>query len=258
MHTIEEKFIKLIEIMSTLRSKEGCPWDREQNHKSLRQHLIEEAYEVIETIDENRLHELPGELGDLLLQVVFHAQMAKEAGLFDIADVLDAINTKLIRRHPHVFGDVQIDTAEEQIVFWEQMKIKREGKKSAIEGVPKSAPSLLRSYRIQNKAATVGFDWPHIKPVWEKIQEEILEFKEAAETGDKDHTEEELGDLLFSIVNVSRFLKINPEDALRRTIEKFCDRFVKVEKVFQERGIQMQDVSLEELDRVWEQVKRAE
>ncbi|MBN1996582.1 nucleoside triphosphate pyrophosphohydrolase [candidate division KSB1 bacterium] len=255
---MEEKFIKLIEIMSTLRSKEGCPWDREQNHKSLRQHLIEEAYEVIETIDENRLHELPGELGDLLLQVVFHAQMAKEAGLFDIADVLDAINTKLIRRHPHVFGDVQIDTAEEQIVFWEQMKIKREGKKSAIEGVPKSAPSLLRSYRIQNKAATVGFDWPHIKPVWEKIQEEILEFKEAAETGDKDHTEEELGDLLFSIVNVSRFLKINPEDALRRTIEKFCDRFVKVEKVFQERGIQMQDVSLEELDRVWEQVKRAE
>ncbi len=244
--------------MAKLRSPDGCPWDRQQTHKSLRQHLIEEAYEVIETIDEDRLEELPGELGDLLLQVVFHAQIAKEAGLFDIGDVIDAINTKLVRRHPHVFGDVKIETAEEQVIYWEQLKLKREGKKSAIDGVPKSAPALLRSYRIQNKAATVGFDWPHIKPVWEKIFEEVGEFKEAAESGDRTHTEEELGDLLFSIVNVARFMKINPEDALRRTIEKFSRRFKKVEQVFQQRGEQMQDVSLQDLDRVWEDVKKGE
>ena len=160
MQTIDTKFSRLIEIMAILRSEKGCPWDREQDHKSLRQHLLEEAYEVIETIDNEEYDKLPGELGDVLLQVVFHAQMAAEAGLFTIDDVVESINQKLLRRHPHVFGDVEIKSAEEQVTHWEQIKLKKEGKKSAIDGVPKELPALLRAYRMQNKAATVGFDWP--------------------------------------------------------------------------------------------------
>jgi len=255
LEEIDAKFSKLVEIMATLRSEHGCPWDREQTHKSLRQHLIEEAYEVIETIDEERYKDLAGELGDLLLQVVFHAQMAKEEGLFTIADVLDSINEKLIRRHPHVFGTEVINTAEEQIVQWEQSKLKKEGKKSAIDGVPRAMPALLRAYRMQNKASAVGFDWDNIEPVWEKVNEEMQELREATKSGDQEKIEEELGDLLFSIVNLSRFLKANPEDALRRTIEKFYDRFQKVESEFESRNKSITDANLAEMDAVWDKVK---
>jgi tetrapyrrole methylase family protein / MazG family protein len=256
--TDNARFSRLVEIMAMLRSKEGCPWDREQSHSSLRQHLVEEAYEVIETIDEGRLEDLPGELGDLLLQIVFHAQMAAEEGLFTINDVVASINEKLIRRHPHVFGDAVVKTASEQTVKWELTKLKKEGKRSAIDGVPRELPALLRATRIQGKAAAVGFDWPEVTPVWDKIQEEIGELKEAVQSGVRDHVEDEMGDLLFSIVNVSRFLKVNPEDALRRTIEKFSHRFKKVEAEFVRRGQTMDQVPLHELDAVWDEVKKQE
>lgn len=252
------QFEKLVEIMARLRSDQGCPWDRKQTHKSLRQHLLEEAYEVIETIDLGNYGELKGELGDLLLQVVFHAQMASEENLFDIHDVIQAINEKLIRRHPHVFGDMGEITAEEQIVLWEQSKLTKEGKRSAIDGVPKNLPALLRAYRMQGKAATVGFDWEDIGPVWEKVHEEIDELKEAAEEQSPEKIEEELGDLLFSIVNLSRFLKSNPEDALRSTIEKFEKRFKAVEERLNQNGRSMIDASLEEMDEEWNNVKRGE
>lgn len=258
MADIDKKLSRLIDIMSVLLGEKGCPWDRRQTHKSLRQHLLEETYEVIETIDEERYEDLPGELGDLLLQVVFHAQMAAEKNLFDMNDVLGAINAKLIRRHPHVFGEVKNITADEQIVLWEQSKLKNEGKKSAVDGVPRELPALLRAYRMQNKAATVGFDWPEIEPVWDKVHEELDELKEAVASHQKDAIMEELGDLLFSIVNLSRFLKANPEDALRETIAKFEKRFKKVEQDFKSRNLDMKDASLEDMDKVWEKVKELE
>ena len=258
MESTNEKFSRLVEIMATLRGEKGCPWDLEQNHKSLRQHLLEEAYEVIETIDQERYNDLPEELGDLLLQVVFHAQMASEEGRFNIADVIEVINDKLIRRHPHVFEDLVVKTAAEQIVHWEQSKIKKEGKKSAIDGVPKELPALLRAYRMQGKAATVGFDWENVDPVWDKVREEMRELKEAVDDGEHDHIEEELGDLLFTIVNLSRFLKVNPEDALRRTINKFDARFRQVEIAFKNKKKSLADVTLQEMDQVWEQVKQDE
>jgi tetrapyrrole methylase family protein/MazG family protein len=258
LNTIDDKFSQLVEIMSILRSEKGCPWDREQTHQSLRQHLLEEAYEVIETIDEGQMEKLPEELGDLLLQVVFHAQMAAEKGLFGIAEVVDSINSKLIRRHPHVFGDVEINSAEEQIVHWEHTKLKKEGKNSAIDGVPRELPALLRAYRIQNKAATVGFDWPAIAPVWEKLDEETGELKEAVASGKAEKIEDELGDMLFTLVNLSRFLKANPEDALRKTIEKFIRRFHQVEKEFARREQSLMTATLAEMDAVWDAVKQAE
>ena len=258
MNSVEKDFLRLVEIMATLRSENGCPWDRAQNHKSLRQHLLEEAYEVIETIDEEHYEKLPDELGDLLLQVIFHAQMASEEGLFNIETVLQSIINKLIRRHPHVFGEKVVETAEEQIILWEQIKINNEGKKSAIDGVPKQLPALIRSYRVQNKAAAVGFDWEKIEPVWEKVSEEINELQNAITTGEKEKVEDELGDLLFTIVNLSRFLKINPEDALRKTINKFDGRFRKVEEDFKNRGQSLSKVSLEEMDAVWEKIKKQE
>ncbi len=252
------QFSRLVEIMAQLRGENGCPWDREQTHASLRQHLLEEAYEVIETIDEERYGELAGELGDLLLQVVFHAQMASESGLFDMGDVVEHINEKLIRRHPHIFSDAQINSAAEQTIAWEKTKLTKEGKKSAIDGVPKELPALVRAYRIQNKAAAVGFDWPEIAPVWAKIREEIAELEEAMAGGRSDRVEDELGDLLFSMVNLSRFLHINPEDALRSTIEKFSRRFKAVEDKFRDDDRPLDGATLEEMDRVWDEVKRGE
>lgn len=258
MDETAEKFVRLVEIMSQLRNKHGCPWDQKQTHRSLRQHLLEETYEVLEAIDEDNYTALREELGDLLLQIIFHAQMASESNVFSINDVIDNINRKLIRRHPHVFGDERVDSAEEQTILWEQTKLKKEGKKSAIDGVPRELPALVRAYRLQSKAATVGFDWPSIKPVWEKLDEEIAELQQAIKNEDKDQIEAEFGDVLFSLVNLSRFLKCHPEDALRRTIEKFMKRFYRIEKAFQAQNRSLQNATLAEMDAVWNDIKNKE
>jgi len=248
-------FEKLVGIMAKLRSAEGCPWDREQTHKSLRPYLMEEAYEVLEMLDEGNEEGLMEELGDLILQPVFHAQISKENGRFDMEDVLNTINAKLIRRHPHVFGDVEINTAEEQRIHWENLK-KHEGKKSVLDGVPRAAPALMRACRIQQKASTVGFDWGETGPVWDKIHEELDELKNAVKSGSAENMHEEFGDLLFALVNLARFLKINPEDSLREAVEKFIRRFQQVESAFLAQERSMKDASLEEMDTVWEQVKK--
>ena len=253
-NNIEKKFGKLVSIMERLRSKDGCPWDREQTHKSLRQYLLEEAYEVLELIDNEEYNELKNELGDLLLQVIFHAQIADENQLFNIETILDNINNKLIFRHPNVFGNVKIRTAAEQIVNWEKMKMK-EGKKSVIDGVPKELSALLRAYRLQAKAATVGFDWPKIEPVWNKVDEEMTELKQAINENNHIEIEEEFGDLMFSLVNLARFLKVNPENALRNTIKKFITRFEYIEKEIKDKGDKIENYNLNELDAIWEKAK---
>jgi tetrapyrrole methylase family protein/MazG family protein len=258
LQTIGTQFIRLVDIMALLRSEKGCPWDREQTHKSLCQHLLEEAYEVIESIDNEQAGNLADELGDLLLQVIFHAQIAAEENRFHIGDVIQAITEKLVRRHPHVFGEVEIKTAEEQTVHWEMSKLSKEGKNSAIDGVPRNLPALLRAYRMQSKAAAVGFDWPDIGPVWEKVEEELEELRGAYGSGVGDKIENELGDLLFSVVNLSRFLKENPEDALRKAITKFEVRFKKVETELAAKNKSLADVSLEEMDAIWDEVKQRE
>lgn len=255
--TLGQKFENLIHIMAELRGKNGCPWDKEQTHESLRQYLLEESYEVLESIDRKNWTELKEELGDLLLQIVFHAQIASEEREFDISEVIDSITEKLIRRHPHVFGEVKIHSAEEQTIHWEKLK-KREGKNSVLDGVPNALSALLRAQRIQQKAAAVGFDWAAAEPVWDKIQEEIEELKIASKENNINRVEEEFGDLIFSLVNVSRFIGINPEDALRKTTEKFIDRFKKVEREFEEEGKDLNEASLKEMDAVWEKIKSEE
>lgn len=255
--TAGEKFDKLLGIMATLRGENGCPWDREQTHQSLRPYLLEEAFEVLECLDQENMDDLPGELGDLLLQIIFHAQIATEAGTFTIHDILDRITRKLIERHPHVFGDKTISTAREQSIHWEQLK-KNEGKKSVLDGVPKALSALLRAYRLQQKASTVGFDWPHIGQVWDKLHEELEELKQAVQNNHRRHIEDELGDLLFALVNLARFLDINPEDALRQTTEKFIRRFQQIEEHFSRQGKDLRDLSLEEMDAVWDAAKKQE
>ncbi|RMD94310.1 MAG: nucleoside triphosphate pyrophosphohydrolase, partial [Calditrichaeota bacterium] len=248
-NSVGEKFNQLVKIMAQLRGENGCPWDREQTHKSLRQYLLEETFEVLESIDQETWQELKEELGDLLLQIVFHAQIARENKEFTIEEVIDAIIDKLIRRHPHVFGNVEIKTAQEQSIHWEKLKM-NEGKSSVLDGVPKALSALLRAERIQQKAASVGFDWPKIEPVWDKIQEEIEELKQASRENNETKIEEEFGDLLFSLVNVSRFLGVNAEDALRLTTEKFIKRFNKLEDILKANNKDIHEVSLDEMDRL--------
>jgi MazG family protein len=215
---------RLVDVMKRLRSPGGCPWDREQTHESLKPYLLEEAYEVLSAIDMHDDEELKEELGDLLLQIVFHAQLADEENRFSIDDVAESIVKKLIRRHPHVFSEVKVNGSEEVLQNWEKIK-KDEGKKSALDGVPPTLPALLKARRVQEKAKRVGFDWDNAEGAFEKVVEEVNELKKAIVEGKKGSVEEELGDLLFSIVNVSRFLDVDAEDALRKTIHKFMVRF---------------------------------
>lgn len=252
------KFDDLVEIMKLLRSPNGCPWDREQNHKSIRQNFIEETYEVIEAIDNDNKELLKEELGDVMLQVVFHAEMESEKNEFNIDDVCDGICKKLIIRHPHVFGDVQADTSEKVLSNWDKIKMQTKSQKSqsdAMDSVSKSLPSLMRSTKIQQKAAKVGFDWNDVNGAIDKLSEEVAEFKEAVKENNKEHQTEELGDVLFSVVNVSRFLKIDSEEALYKACDKFSDRFRKVENLAKERNLDMKTATLEELDSLWEEVK---
>lgn len=252
-----KEFDELVSIMHRLRQPDGCPWDREQTHKSLRQYLLEETYEVLEALDNEDFAALREELGDLLLQVIFHAQLAKEEGYFTIEEVVQGISDKLIRRHPNVFGDVVIHTADEQTKNWELLK-KKEGRSSAIEGVPKELSALLRAWRIQQKAAQVGFDWDDISHVWAKVDEECNELKDAVQSENRDKIEDEFGDVLFALVNLSRFLKINPEDALRHTIRKFGTRFRKVEKELESQGKSPEQSTLKEMDAIWNSIKKEE
>ena len=248
-------FQQLVEIMTRLRGPDGCPWDKEQTHESLKPFLLEEAYEVLDALDRKDDEDLAEELGDLLLQVVFHAQLAQERDRFAILDVLTTINQKLVRRHPHVFGQTEIHTAEEQRVHWERLK-KREGKRSVLDGVPKTLPALLRAHRIQQKASTVGFDWEELDQVWGKVKEEIAELDEAVGTKQQAEITEEFGDLLFSLVNLSRFIKVDPEDALRKAVDKFSRRFRQVEQTLQAEGKELRDATLEEMDAVWNRIKK--
>jgi tetrapyrrole methylase family protein/MazG family protein len=253
---IKSEFARLVQIMERLRREDGCPWDREQTYESLRQYLLEETYEVLELIDAGHYNELKNELGDLLLQVIFQAQIAEEEGRFTIFDVLKIINQKLIHRHSNVFGDVIVRNAEEQTVNWEKMKKNEDKNRSVIDGVPKQLSALLRAYRMQTKAATVGFDWENVHQVWEKVEEELNELKESINHGSQGEIEMEFGDLLFAIVNISRFINVNPEDALRMTIQKFSDRFRQMEQEVADSNRSLHDMNLQEMDQIWDKIKK--
>ncbi|MEN2994899.1 MAG: nucleoside triphosphate pyrophosphohydrolase [Thermodesulfovibrio sp.] len=255
---MSEKFDRLVEIMEILRSEKGCPWDRIQTHDTLKRYLLEETYELIEAIENKDPKSMKEELGDLILQIVFHSQIAKEQGSFDINDVIDTITQKMIGRHPHVFGDADFKTPEEVLKQWDERK-KEEGKlgSSILEGIPRTLPSLLRAYKIQSRVANVGFDWENIEGVIDKIREELKEVEEAVRLGEREKIEEEIGDLLFSLVNLARFLKIDPETALRKTNKKFEERFKRLEKIAQQRGKDLKDMTLTEMDAIWEEIKNS-
>jgi len=255
---IKGKLERLIDIMEVLRSKEGCPWDREQTHKTLKKYLIEETYEYLEVVDLEDKSRMCEELGDVLLQVVFHAQIANENGDFNIDDVIDVICEKMIHRHPHVFGDVSAETSSEVLKNWEEIKKKEKGnidQASVLQDVPINLPALMRGYKVQQKAAQVGFDWDDTAYVFAKIREEIDELEEQYKKSDKDGIEDELGDVLFSVVNLSRFLKVDPELSLSRSTNKFIRRFKYVEQRASELGKKLNEMTLAEMDVLWEEAK---
>lgn len=254
-YTVED----LVAIMRLLRSENGCPWDKVQTHESIRKNLIEETYEAVEAIDRKDSHLLCEELGDVLMQVVFHAQIEAEKQVFDFSDVADGVCKKLIERHPHVFGDVQVDSAEEVLVNWDAIKSASKQRNTVTDkmlAVPRQLPALMRAEKVQGRASKVGFDWDSADGAFEKLAEESAELKAAASEADKPHIEEELGDLLFSAVNVARFLKVDPEEALTRATDKFQNRFSVVESLADERGIDIQSASLETLDCLWDEAKK--
>ena len=257
MNNKMDSFQKLLRIMEILRSENGCPWDREQTRESLTPYLVEETYEVLEAIDEGSPQKIKEELGDLLFQIVFHCQLAKERGEFSMEDVIDAISEKMTGRHPHVFGDAKFETSEKVMEQWEDRK-KEEGKnrESILEGVPKELPALLKAHRIQSRAARVGFDWNRVGEVMEKLDEELSEFREALEQKDQAGIEDELGDVFFVLVNISRFVGVNPEDALRKTITKFISRFRYIEMKASNSGRKLSDMTLQEMDVLWEEAKK--
>lgn len=251
-------FDDLIDIMAILRSEKGCPWDREQDHKSIRRNFIEETYEVIEAIDNEDTELLKEELGDVMLQIAFHAQMEKERGTFDIDEVTDGICQKLIVRHPHVFGDVRADTSQQVLTNWDEIKKQTKGQSTqteVLEHIPRVLPALMRSFKVQQKAAKVGFDWPEVGGALEKTHEELNELEDAIREGDAQHTTEELGDLLFSVVNIARFVDAEPEEALTAACDKFIRRFAQVEKLAGDRD--MRDMTIDELDKLWDKAKTA-
>lgn len=248
----------LIDIMRILREPGGCPWDAEQTHESIKKNLIEETYEVIEAINKNDKELLCEELGDLLMQVVFHAQMEKEVGAFEFNDVTDGVCKKLIERHPHVFGQVSISGVDDVLTNWDAIKRKTKGQKTttqSMNSVPRELPALMRATKLQKKAADVGFDWSDASGALDKLEEEIAELRQAISNEDSVNMAEELGDVLFSAVNVSRFIKTDAEEALTAASDKFLARFTKVEALAQERNIYMKSSSLEELDLLWDEAK---
>ena len=254
----DNSFQKLVALMAALRGPEGCPWDRKQTPESLKPFLVEECYEVIDALDEGTPDKIKEELGDLLFQIMFHARIAEERGHFSMDDVITAIHEKMTRRHPHVFGDEKLATDKEVLANWEEIKKKEKGhedRKSVLEGVPKELPSLLRAHRLQERAARVGFDWNHLNEVLPKLDEEITEFKESLKEENAEKIEEELGDLFFTLVNISRFLGVNPDEALRKTISKFIHRFRSIEEHAAKAGSSLNDMTLEEMETLWQRSK---
>lgn len=256
MNTREQQlqaFGRLLTIMDELR--EQCPWDKKQTMETLRHLTIEEMYELGDAILDKDLVEVKKELGDLLLHIVFYAKIGSETNDFDIADVSNTICDKLISRHPHIYGEVTVKDEEDVKKNWEKLKLK-EGKTSVLEGVPRSLPALVKANRIQDKVAGVGFDWEHPEQVWEKLEEELAEFRHEVEAGNREKMEAEFGDVLFSMVNYARFLGINPENALEKTNKKFSKRFMYIESKAKENNKSLKDMTLEELDVFWEAAKR--
>lgn len=259
MGEIGKAFEDLVDIMTRLRSPDGCPWDREQSLETLKKYVVEETYEVVDAIDAKDMDELRGELGDLMLQIVFQSQLTREEGIFDIKDVIDGISAKLIRRHPHVFGDTQVENAEEVLHRWEQIKRGEKGfehRTSVLDGIPSQFPALMLAMEISKRAAKTGFEWPNLDAVVDKLDEEVDELKHELKMGDTERTSEEIGDLLFTIVNVARWTKVDPEDALRAMTRRFGTRFRKIEETARESGKALEEMTLEEMDAVWECAKQ--
>jgi len=256
MHTKQEKlqaFERLLDIMDDLRV--GCPWDKKQTYDSLRHLTIEEVYELADAIIEKNEEEIKKELGDLLLHIVFYAKIGSENGSYDIADVAHGISDKLVYRHPHIYGDVTVKDEQEVKENWEKLKLK-EGRESVLEGVPKSLPAMVKAMRLQEKARGVGFDWDHKEQVWDKVQEELAEFKIEADKNNQEKMEAEFGDLLFSMINYARFMGINPETALEKTNKKFINRFQYLEKRIKLQGNDLKDMSLAEMETYWQEAKK--
>jgi len=276
---MSERFDELVRLMAKLRAPDGCAWDRKQTHDSLKPYLVEEAYEVLETIDRKDMESLREELGDLFLQVLFHAQIGTEAGTFTIDEVMQHLAGKLVRRHPHVFGDSQKGGdpphADEVLARWEQIKHEERQQTgrpdSHLDGVPKTLPALLRAFQIQARAGRAGFDWPQVSHVMEKVEEELRELREAMAPGSQetspagtteanrvhhDRVESEFGDVLFAFVNLARFIKVNPEEALRKAVNRFTDRFQYIEAQAASAGRTLEEMTLEEMDALWEEAKR--
>ena len=261
MNVNGEKFEKLINVMKTLRSPGGCPWDIEQTHESITMGFVEELYEFIEAVEDKDIETMKEELGDLCLHIVFQVQIAKENGEFTMAEVLDSIIEKLIRRHPHVFSDVKVKNSNEVVANWDDIKKQEKQKqhrKSVVDGIPRHLPALSKARKVQIKARKVGFDWDKVEDVILKIKEEFNELYEAIEEKDQEHISEELGDVLFSVVNLSRFLDVEPERALHNTVRKFMSRFRAIEIALEEKGTTVQEASFEEMDSLWDQVKEKE
>ncbi|MFV0598990.1 MAG: nucleoside triphosphate pyrophosphohydrolase [Bacteroidales bacterium] len=250
-----ESFERLLDIMDELREK--CPWDRKQTFETLRHLTIEETYELADAIIENDTDEIKKEVGDLLLHIVFYAKIGSEENAFDIKTVIDSLNEKLIRRHPHIYGDEKVENSEQVKENWEQIKLK-EGIKSTLSGVPKTLPALVKAYRIQDKARGVGFDWDNSQQVWEKVEEEIEELKEEVRSNNKEKIEQEFGDTLFALINYARFIDVNPETALERTNKKFINRFQFIEEKALLQGRSLKAMTLEEMDKIWNEAKTQE
>lgn len=256
---VGDLFAELVKIMEQLRGEEGCPWDREQTHESLKPFLIEEAYEVLEAMEARDQERFQEELGDLLFQIIFHTQIGKEQGQFTMEQLLEKITEKMVRRHPHVFSDSLVADAQEVLFNWEEIKRReKEGKRagSALDGIPRDLPSLLRAHRLQDRASRLGFDWPDVKGAYAKAEEEMGELQSALHEGDRSRMEEELGDLLFSLVNIARFIEVNPEEALRKAIDRFIQRFHHIEEGFKQQGRKIQKGDLEEMERLWREAKQ--
>lgn len=253
MEPVAEEFMRLVNIMDELREK--CPWDKKQTIETLRHLTIEETYELTDAITDKDWKGIKEELGDLLLHIVFYARIGKEKNEFTLQEVINDICGKLIVRHPHIYGDTRVDSDEEVKQNWEKIKLK-EGKKSVLGGVPKSLPAMVKAMRLQEKSKTVGFEWDNTSQVWEKVKEEIKELEEAVETGSKEEMEDELGDVFFSLVNFARFLQVDAENALERTNKKFIERFTGMEKAAAAENKLLHDMSLEEMDLLWNKMKK--